>query len=209
MEPQYRCWYCPVAEPEFAGVVQHCIAEHGDKTLKIRKQTFNQSTGNFEYHTKHYRVIPSELESVGKYICPLANEKVRIEASTTSRSPAKKKPRAQQTHQSSEDLDTDTDTDDEDVDADIAEFQRLLPVVVTQLRDAGVIKPWLQFHKLVQDGTFPLNNIAFLLFLDVVRFYSCESTSQMRYHHNIKDFWYAGYRLFHDPDTKHAYQGPT
>jgi hypothetical protein len=46
IESQYRCWYCPLAHPDFSGAVLKCIAEHGDNALTIRKQTLNQSTGN-------------------------------------------------------------------------------------------------------------------------------------------------------------------
>jgi hypothetical protein len=96
---------------------------------------------------ENYSIIPTELECAGKYLCPLSNVNVRLESTTTSRSPAKKKMCT--THPFSEAIHTDTNTDDEAVDADIAVFQKRLPIVVTQLRDAGVIKPWLQFHKLV------------------------------------------------------------
>jgi hypothetical protein len=39
----------------------------------------------------------------------------------------------------------------------------------------------LQFFKLVQDGKFPLNNIAFELFLDIVQWFDKDESRQMRY----------------------------
>lgn len=42
-----------------------------------------------------------------------------------------------------------------------------------------------------------MDNIAYLLFLDVCRFFSCRNTSSMRYSPVVKRFWRVGYRLFH------------
>jgi hypothetical protein len=39
----------------------------------------------------------------------------------------------------------------------------------------------LKFFKLVQDGKFPLNNIAFELFLDIVEWFDKDESRQMRY----------------------------
>jgi hypothetical protein len=44
---------------------------------------------------------------------------------------------------------------------------------------------------------FPLNNIAFLLFMDVCTFLSKENSSAMRYSDKVKQFWRIGYKLFH------------
>jgi hypothetical protein len=38
----------------------------------------------------------------------------------------------------------------------------------------------LKFFKLVQDGKFPLNNIAFELFLDIVEWFDKNESRQMR-----------------------------
>jgi hypothetical protein len=40
---------------------------------------------------------------------------------------------------------------------------------------------------LLASGTFPLHNICYLLFLDIVEWFSCETVK----------FWQIGYRLFH------------
>jgi hypothetical protein len=52
------------------------------------------------------------------------------------------------------------------------------------------------------DGTFPLDNLAFVLFMETVRFFSTKNTSEMRYSDTSKLFWKTGYRLFH---TKFLY----
>ena len=42
-----------------------------------------------------------------------------------------------------------------------------------------------------------VNEIAYLLFLDVVNFYSCETTMQMRYNDITKKYFYIGKKRFH------------
>lgn len=54
-----------------------------------------------------------------------------------------------------------------------------------------------KFHEMVAAGIFPMKNIAYLLFLDVVRWYSSETTTTMRYDDVVSRFWRTGYKLFH------------
>ena len=55
----------------------------------------------------------------------------------------------------------------------------------------------LNLKQMVNDGSFPFENIAFLLFMDVCRVLSCKNTSRIRYSNKVKHFWRIGYRLFH------------
>jgi hypothetical protein len=49
----------------------------------------------------------------------------------------------------------------------------------------------LKFFKLVQDGKFPLNNIAFELFLDIVEWFDKDESRQMRYSPStLQFFWF-------------------
>lgn len=74
----------------------------------------------------------------------------------------------------------------------------LLPTVIEEIKRSGKIEEYVAFHRLVSVKKFPLNNIAYLLFLDVVRWFALEhSTSQMRYSDEVKLFWRTGLRLFH------------
>ena len=65
------------------------------------------------------------------------------------------------------------------------------------LNDAGLGEQFMAFFELVLARKFPLNNISLLLFLETVRFYNCESTTEMRYSDDTKRFCKSGYRLFH------------
>ena len=73
----------------------------------------------------------------------------------------------------------------------------LLPKVLKSLEDVGQKESFLKFMRLLASGTFPLHNICYLLFLDIVEWFSCDSTTHMRYGHETVKFWQIGYRLFH------------
>ena len=73
----------------------------------------------------------------------------------------------------------------------------LLPKVLKSLEDVGQTESFLKFMGLLASGTFPLHNICYLLFLDIVEWFSCDSTTHMRYGHETVKFWQIGYRLFH------------
>jgi hypothetical protein len=57
---------------------------------------------------------------------------------------------------------------------------------------------WIQFHKMLALASFPMDNIAFLLFLDVVKWHNSESTTRTRYEcPAVNKFWRIGYTMFH------------
>ena len=74
----------------------------------------------------------------------------------------------------------------------------MLPGVLDTLKKCDKIDEYVAFHRLLEDKKFPVTNIAFLLFLDVVRWLSLDkSTTFMRYSDEVKLFWQTGLRLFH------------
>jgi hypothetical protein len=75
----------------------------------------------------------------------------------------------------------------------------LLPKVLKSLEDVEQKESFLKFmglHVLASE-TFPSHNICYLLFLDIVEWFSCDATTHMRYGHETVKFWQIGYRLFH------------
>ena len=54
-----------------------------------------------------------------------------------------------------------------------------------------------QFMQLMSSGNFPIKNLCYNLFNDVVQWYSCGSSTEMRYSDETKQFWCIGKRLFH------------
>jgi hypothetical protein len=65
----------------------------------------------------------------------------------------------------------------------------LLLKVLKSLKDVGQKESFLKFMGLLASGTFPLHNICYLLFLNIVEWFSCDSTTHMRYGHETVKFW--------------------
>ena len=68
--------------------------------------------------------------------------------------------------------------------------------VLDKLSDVGKKDKLLKFFKLVQDGKFPLNNIAFELFLDIVEWFDKDESRQMRNSPSTLQFFWLGRKLF-------------
>jgi hypothetical protein len=65
----------------------------------------------------------------------------------------------------------------------------LLLKVLKSLKDIGQQESFLKFMGLLASGTFPLHSICYLLFLDIVEWFSCDSTTHMRYGHETVKLW--------------------
>jgi hypothetical protein len=89
------------------------------------------------------------------------------------------------------------DESSENVDNDIEFLIKQTPIVVDKPRELGMIELWKTFYTMLSNGTFPVDNIAFLLFLDVVKWYGMSNTLAMRYDETVCKFWRVGYKLFH------------
>ena len=72
----------------------------------------------------------------------------------------------------------------------------LAPTVLSELKKYELEESFLHFFREVADKKFPLTNIAFLLWLDVVNWYKHDVTSSMRYMEQTKKFWKLGWRHF-------------
>ena len=86
------------------------------------------------------------------------------------------------------------DSDDEE--ESLKTLTELAPVVLSELKKYELQEPFVHFFQEVADGKFPLTNISFLLWLDVVNWYKHEVTSSMRYMEQTKKFWKLGWRHF-------------
>ncbi|VDI16343.1 Hypothetical predicted protein [Mytilus galloprovincialis] len=83
-------------------------------------------------------------------------------------------------------LDTDNST----------ELYELLPSVIQTLKNEGEMDSYVKFNRLLAGNKLPLKNIAFLLFKDVVSWYSLDDSHKMRYSPEVKQFWRVGLKLF-------------
>ena len=84
----------------------------------------------------------------------------------------------------------------EDTAMEIEEMNDLVPKVLETLKTEGQVETYIAFNRLVAEKSFPMSNIAYLLFLDIVNWFSTKTTTQMRYSDEVKRFWRVGLKLF-------------
>ena len=71
---------------------------------------------------------------------------------------------------------------------EIEELNNLVPKVLENLKTEGQVETYIAFNRLVAENSFPLTNIPYLLFLDIVNWFSTGTTAQMRYTDEMKRF---------------------
>lgn len=79
---------------------------------------------------------------------------------------------------------------------EIQEMNAILPDVLQTLEESGTKESFLDFCRLVHSNKFPLDNIAYLLWIEVLKWYTMANTSSMRYSDQTKKFWKLGWRVF-------------
>ena len=91
------------------------------------------------------------------------------------------------------------DSDDEESShsEDMVELKEIMPAVLEHLRENGHLQSYTKWCHLIAENKFLMDNICFLLFLDIVQWFSKSTTSEMRYiRSETRRFWEVGYRLF-------------
>ena len=76
------------------------------------------------------------------------------------------------------------------------DLPNLIPIVLKNLAEVGCDETFVEFLNLVKNGEFPQQNISFLLWMEVVKWFICDNTCRMRYSEATKTFWKLGYRVF-------------
>ena len=84
----------------------------------------------------------------------------------------------------------------EETAGEIKESNNLVPKVLENLKTKGQVETYIAFNRLVAENSFPLTNIPYLMFLDIVNWFTTETTTQMRYTDEVKRFWRVGLKLF-------------
>ncbi|CAG2222803.1 unnamed protein product [Mytilus edulis] len=83
-------------------------------------------------------------------------------------------------------------------DVEMNEIVNLLPIVIKEIARFGFLQYLLMLFNLIANKKFDFSNICFLLFCDILRFWSTPTTILMRYpFKETKQFWYIGKILFH------------
>jgi len=71
-----------------------------------------------------------------------------------------------------------------------------LPSVIAELKYSGQLDILKKFFCLVSERQFPVQNIAYLLWCDVINFLTCSGTRQMRYNPECMKFFWVGKKFF-------------
>ena len=74
--------------------------------------------------------------------------------------------------------------------------QELLTDAIKVLKEHNVYNEVVTFLKLVSQKDFPLDNVAFQLFLDVVKWFDTEDVRSIRHNDTSMTFFWLGKRLF-------------
>lgn len=176
---KYLCWHCQAKCQEFSETIQHAIKEHSNQPLKIRVFTLNSETGKPSYITKNYQIVPNELDSKSEIIAK-ENDKICIQTKSECETGNVDVVEAKDSEVVSSDA---TDILDKN---ELRKLEELIPPVAEAMKLNGYLPVWIKFHELVSDNKFPMENISFRLFLDVVSFLSSQSTTNMRYSEEVK-----------------------
>ncbi len=206
----YQCKSCGHGGDSFADIVGHSIDNHSRDEIVVLKRGHGGMT------KRRFGIVPDMCRSQGRTIS-VNNENETLHVSkATTHIPLKKKcklvnesdehrPTCTAEVSSLETIDRDNITEisgSEDVSDnsqnDLQDLITSLPDVIDKLKEYGHLEEYMSFHNLLKRGEFPMRNIAYLLFLDVVRWQSLEkSSSFMRYNDEVRLFWQTGLRLFH------------
>jgi len=189
----YHCAYCRTTFSSFSSTVDHFVEAHSDVEIKFtRKDTTCSKIFNF-------KIIPEICRQQGRTVTVNDKyEKIHVSRPNTipKDSPCSKVEKISESLYEMEIGADDTDACNEEEEIDYGEVVAFLPAVIEELKRIGKYEEYLSFHRLVRDRKFPLNNIAFILFLDAVRWFCMDTTIvRMRYSEDVKLFWKTGLRL--------------
>ena len=205
----YSCLYCNIKPQNFPVTIQHTITEHPCKKLKVKRRIGLENciknfqvvpelcreqgryifinTENESIHISSAHVVPKD--SPYKKICKL-NDRSRSDNEISDKCSDINRPCGSEENDCEIELvglgDMDVDerndsdkTRTQELDETIASLTSLLPMVVENLKTANKLEEFISFNRLMSEKRFPMENIAFLLFLDVVRWYNLNDTTTL------------------------------
>ena len=175
----YLCYYCTLTADDWEEIILHLSNSHNNLELKFKSKILCENSGKIQIISKSYGFIPHntnfELNKEEETVKILKDE-ICHESYTEN-----------------------TSCDDEvDIGQEHQDVVDILADALKELKIAGHSSALVNFLKLVAQKKFPLQNIAFLLFCDVISWYSCDNTVLMRYQQVTKMFWRIGEKYFHE-----------
>lgn len=212
---RFVCYYFSSRKDNLKNTVDPCIENHETELLKYREPRLNEKTGTLIYLTKiHEGVIPSNVLKDQKcivvsdelvYIRDVNSKQRRLNTPKKAVKPRRQLPFSSICSESDDSGKEDftvlsrqpiqnSPVDNDENENHLSHLLSLIPSVIEELKNAWLLDLYIKFNDLLASASFPTDNICYLLFLDVVAWFSCENTTLMR--HNPK-FWQIGFRLFH------------
>lgn len=192
----YICHYCVSPFFIYEKLIDHLCQRHPEQDIKYRQKELNHETGKFGYQTKLYpNCRPGDKTitvTADKRLCILnadrtkrkkvnTPKKVCSSAMILSESSSEDEICEQDMDFQFENLDINLDKEENDISEDLELLVKLMPAVVKSLKEHNQLSTYVKWCKLIKDGRFPLNNICYMLFLDLVEWFEKPNTSQMRY----------------------------
>jgi len=175
-----RCGHCRERLESLRDAYAHAKSVHGEKDFKIYKPYLCHETGKKKYRKLDYKTKPTD-DASSLYF---DDERMVI---TKERAPPNTTTTSDDDFESSDLQDKKSLTD---------ELLDLFPKVMLTQQEHGDLDTWAQFFRNVHNDTFPLDNISYQLFLDVVRWHDTDDKRRMRYSEEVKRFWATGLKLF-------------
>lgn len=177
-----RCGTCNQRRNSIEDAYVHSNQFHPDTSFKIYKPILCHESGKKKYVSEDFKFNPvgdiTDLEFVDEGL---------IRKKQTNSEPSSSK----------EDANSALDETEVNIDkALLQELTDLFPKVVSSIKKHGDLEIWTEFFRLINEGKFPLENIAYKLFLDVVQWHSLSDKTKMRYSSEVKTFWAIVYRIF-------------
>ena len=188
--PEYFCGDCPF-EGGFGEVANHRISHHKDAVFSFNRRVLSDESGKISRVAIDYKYIPRDVENHG-YTLKIDEEKSTVHIVKSDL----KLEKGTQTDHTTEDRCVGTSDDCTTVEN---ELWQLLPDVCQFLAEVDAIHSTrlVQYMRLLSDRTFPMTNISYRVFLDLVQWHSLSDHTQMRYHPRVLQFWATCKTLFH------------
>ncbi|MEW8548751.1 MAG: hypothetical protein AB2693_35060, partial [Candidatus Thiodiazotropha sp.] len=201
---KYRCVYCDTSERKLQSMIDHCVKTHEDHVLKYKELCVDSITQQLGYRSKlHEGIVPSRVKRSGKSIVVHENMVLIKDSKKQMLNTPVKQNFVSTNSKNIDDLAELHKAYDDYSNVELnkekafEEMENLLPKVLNTLFESGKLHSYLKFNRLLANKELPMNNICFLLFTDLVEWFSCNNTSMMRYQAETVQFWRIGYRLFH------------
>ena len=205
----FCCYYCDCKVLLLDDGINHTVANHETSVLKIKSLELNNETVKLGYRNHNFNIVPKDIKQRGQtivaehspweiYVRLVQGDKPDVLEQTIS-SPLSKKVR-RNTYSSLADSSNKnssiphtrsavghskaaTNSDEE-----MKSLISIMTSVVDCLKSAGKLEIWKIFNFLLASHKFPLNNITFLFFLDVVKWFDCDTSVTMRYDPGVIKF---------------------